>query len=287
MKKLMGCAALAAMLCGTAGAYDSLDALVKDFQTKQNEAVKTYLEANPKAADADEARSRLIFGYRMTGQDELALPLMKQDYAALAAKGKEAEMREVFGSVQGMVSAYMKAGDRESARTFLAQVAKDFADSADAERFGQALKGLEKSLSKPVKGEVMALKFKDLDGKDVDLAALKDKVVLVDFWATWCGPCKAELPNVKAAFEKFHDKGFEIIGISMDEDRDKLDAFLKDNKITWPQNFDGKGWMNEIGQTFGINSIPATFLIGKDGKVAATDVRGEALGIKVAELIAK
>jgi thiol-disulfide isomerase/thioredoxin len=287
MKKLMSGAILAALCCGTAGAYDSLEALVQDFQVKQNSALQAYLADHPAAPDAPEARQRLIFGYRMAGQDELALPLMKQDYAALVAKGKGAELRDVFGIVSGLVQAQMKQGDRAGARDFLAQVGRDFADIADADRFNQALQGLEKSLAKPVPGETMTLKFTALDGRAVDLAAMTNKVVLVDFWATWCGPCRAELPNVKAAYDQHHAQGFEIIGVSLDDDRAKLEAFVKEKAMPWPQHFDGKGWENELGQANGIASIPATFLIGKDGKVAATDLRGDALGLKVAELLAR
>ena len=108
---------------------------------------------------------------------------------------------------------------------------------------------------------------------------MKGKVVLIDFWATWCGPCIAELPNVLKAYEEYNDKGFEIIGISLDnaKDEDKLRTFVKDKKMTWPHAFDGQGWRNSLAKKFGISSIPATFLIGKDGKVVSTNLRGPAL----------
>lgn len=285
MKKLVG-GVLALALCGgLAKAGDTLESVLKDAQTKENAAIKAYLDAHADAPDAAEARMRLVMGYRMAGQDELAMPLMKAEYAKLAEKPKEAELREVYGAVSGLVQAYQKQGQRDEAKKFLDQVGKDFADATDADKFKKALEGLENSLKKPIKGETAELKFKALDGRDVDLAALKDKVVLLDFWATWCGPCRAELPNVKAAYAKYHDKGFEVIGISMDDDREKLEAFIKEKEMPWPQHFDGQGWQNEIGQRFGINSIPATFLVGKDGKIAATDLRGEALGAKVGELL--
>jgi len=94
------------------------------------------------------------------------------------------------------------------------------------------------------------------------------------------------MPNVISAYEKFHDQGFEIVGISLDQQREALDQFLKTRKMPWPQYFDGKGWENEIARKHGITSIPATFLIGKDGAIAAKDLRGTKLTEKIAELIA-
>jgi thiol-disulfide isomerase/thioredoxin len=124
---------------------------------------------------------------------------------------------------------------------------------------------------------------KTTDGKDLTLERFKGKVLLVDFWATWCPPCRAEVPNLVKAYEEYNKKGFEIIGISFDESREKFDEYIKENKMPWPQYFDGKGWQNEVGPTYGIQSIPTMYLLDKDGKVITTDLRGGKLEEALAE----
>ncbi len=138
----------------------------------------------------------------------------------------------------------------------------------------------------PAVGEVVELKFHPVKGKNVDLADLKGKVVLIDFWATWCGPCVKEVPNLVATYNKLHEKGFEIIGISLDDDKGALTKFTKENEMPWPQYFDGKGWDNEISTRFGINSVPAMWLVDQEGKLVSTNVRGK-LEAEVEKLLAK
>jgi thiol-disulfide isomerase/thioredoxin len=137
-----------------------------------------------------------------------------------------------------------------------------------------------------LKTEPLDLKFTALDGTEIDLAKMRGKVVLIDFWATWCGPCVQEVPNVVEAYEDLHPKGFEIIGISLDKDKAKLEAFIKEKGMAWPQYFDGKGWQNEISSRFGIQSIPAMWLVDKKGMLVETNAR-EDLEEKVEKLLAE
>jgi peroxiredoxin len=114
-------------------------------------------------------------------------------------------------------------------------------------------------------GKEFELKFTAVDGREVDLKNFRGKVVLLDFWATWCGPCVAALPTLKQTYEELQKGGLEVIGISFDQDRAKLQAFVKEKEIPWPQYFDGKYWDNEIGRKYGIASIPTMWLIDKKG----------------------
>jgi thiol-disulfide isomerase/thioredoxin len=131
------------------------------------------------------------------------------------------------------------------------------------------------------------LKFKAVDGTDVDIATLRGKVVLVDFWATWCGPCRMEIPNVVAAYNELHKDGFEIVGISLDQSKDKLLAYAQQVGMTWPQYFDGKGWGNDISSRYGINSIPTAWLVDKKGIVRSTEARGPDLVDQVKALLSE
>ena len=133
-------------------------------------------------------------------------------------------------------------------------------------------------------GKPMEISGALLAGGTFDQKSLAGKVVLVDFWATWCGPCVAEIPNMLEQYEMYHDKGFEVVGISLDEEKEKVDAFVAEKKIPWPIIYAGKGWQDPIAQFYGISGIPQLILIGRDGNVITLNARGEALGKKLAEL---
>lgn len=124
-------------------------------------------------------------------------------------------------------------------------------------------------------------------GEQVSLSDFRGKVVLLDFWATWCAPCLQELPNVISTYREFHPQGFEIIGISLDTSESDLLSVLEGQEIPWPQYFDGRGWDSEIASLYRIYGIPATLLLDRAGIIRYRDLRGEELREKVAELLAE
>jgi peroxiredoxin len=129
------------------------------------------------------------------------------------------------------------------------------------------------------------LSLPDLNGKTVSLSEFKGKVVLLDFWASWCGPCRHNNPRLVKLYNKFHDKGFEIYGVSLDEDTKSWKKAVRNDKLNWVQVIDDKGWDAVSIATYGINFIPSSFLIDRDGVIRTINAEGSELESSVKDLL--
>lgn len=158
-------------------------------------------------------------------------------------------------------------------------------EDAKNSTFGKELSVSVAKNSKSSIGSKPEFEIADVDGKMVRLSAFKGKYVLVDFWASWCGPCRAENPNLVKAYAKYKSKGFDILAISLDDKKDRwLKAVAEDN-MPWIQTSDLKAWKSALVEGFGIKSIPFNFLVDPTGKIVAKDLRGEKLEKTLASLI--
>lgn len=213
----------------------------------------------------------------------------------LLAKHKDEKTDEVAQILYMKAMLYLQIlDDTDKATASIQKLKSDFPDTQqgkNADKLLDSIKNQEEA-KKVSRSLVPGAKFPDFDEKDVtgkplSIAQYKGKVVLVDFWATWCGPCVMELPNVLKTYEKHHDKGFDIVGISLDRDEQKLTNFTKEKNMPWQQFFDGKMWSNKLAMKYGVQSIPMTYLLDKEGKIIGKELRGEALESAVTEALAK
>jgi len=231
-------------------------------QKEQLESAEKALWNEPKLTDDDR------FNIRSAGIQRIAYYLQFKGYI-INLDGFEKSVRELrrefpkrdepFELLLVLAKNRFWDDQMDKARAVAEELAASSAPPSIVEEARSMLKRFERV------GQPLAFRFTALDGREVDLEAMRGKVVLIDCWATWCPPCLREMPHVKAAYDRFHSKGFEVVGISSDDDREALEKFVKDNRIPWPQYFDGKGELNQFALKFDVGGIPTLWLVDRKG----------------------
>jgi len=263
------------------GTADSLDRL-KITGSKSQDELDAY---NNSLQDLTDQESPL---YEKWGKGS------KEEQAALEAQldglrmQKRARANQYVAShpnspvSMSVVSERAMIGDYSDVKPIYDKLDNKLRETPEGKRIAERLVVLKRSdLGEPM----LDFTQNNPEGQPVKFAQFKGKYVLVDFWASWCGPCRAENPNVLKAYDQYKDKNFTVVGISLDDNGDKWQKAIKDDHMPWTELSDLKGWKNEVATYYGIQAIPCTYLIDPQGKIIATYLRGEALHKKLAELL--
>jgi peroxiredoxin/predicted negative regulator of RcsB-dependent stress response len=252
-------------------------AIEHDWFGEAEEQGRQYLKSDPEGPVKALAQIILTMGRAQAGQFDEALKRFRELMQGIGQNEQE-EFAASFAD--NLATAAITAGEFGIAREVYTALLSRFSDSPNLrQKVQRDLKRLDK-VGKPAP----SFTSEDINGKVVRLDAYRGKYVLIDFWATWCAPCIGELPRLQAAYRTYHDAGFAIIGISLDESKTAVVDFARARNLPWPQLHNASG-SADLVEGFGVSSIPATYLIDPEGTVIRLDLRGKALDETLNRLI--
>jgi len=252
-------------------------AIEHDWFNEAEELGRQYLKSDPDGPVKALAQIILTMARAQGGQFDQALARFRE---LMQGVGQNEQEEFAASFAENLAAVAITAGEFAAARDVYTTLLARFSDSPNLRQKVQAeLKRLDK-VGKPAP----AFAAEDLKGQVVRLAAYRGKYVLVDFWATWCAPCVAELPRLQAAYRTYHDAGFEIIGVSLDENKTAAADFARVRNLAWPQLHNATS-SADLVDLFGVTSIPAAYLIDPEGNIVRLDLRGKNFDETLARLI--
>jgi peroxiredoxin len=251
--------------------------------TPTNDAIVAYKE---RSADISKRANEIMIKAN-SAEPGPAQDSLVEAYYALADESEEHRKSTILAQPATVLASYLLMGGASGLSTpAMVDSVLNIVAAAPANAFIDRLKERRDILATTAVGQPAPdFSQAQADGTPFSLSSLKGKLVLIDFWASWCGPCRRENPNVVAVYNKYHDKGFEILGVSLDDNRDAWLKAIEDDGLVWNHVSDLKGWGNVVAEQYGVKSIPHTVLVGTDGVIIAKNLRGEALEAKIAEVL--